>query len=173
MSTPLATLILAVADLQLLALLLVVAVAAALVLVKTLTGRTVARGTRATFRRGATPSPFSYWYALVPFEDRIGAKERPVLVLRLEGTRARVLKVTSKAKPGRTNYRRVDTTRWDRPGQREGSWLQTDKVTTIPLAGFRRRLGEEHNVFFKRELVRIHPNEFGQLNANPSGEAQP
>ena len=98
---------------------------------------------------------------MVPFEHGDGAKERPVLVLGLDGTTATVLKVTSKDKSGRTNYRRVDTSRWDRPGQREGSWLQTDKVTTIPLSGFRRRLGDEHNTLFRRELARIHPNEFG------------
>jgi hypothetical protein len=132
------------------------------------------RGTRVTRPRTATPTPFSYWYAQVPFEHDDGAKERPVLVLRVAGVNARVLKVTSKPKSGRTNWRRVDTTGWDRPGQREGSWLQTDKVTTVPVKGFRRCLGLEHNDYFRRELVRLHPTEFGQPPVNTSsGEPQP
>ena len=84
-----------------------------------------------------------------------------------------MLKVTSKPKSGRTNWRKVDTSRWDGPGKREGSWLQTDKVTTVPLASFRRCLGHEHNGYFRREILRIHPTEFGQPHANPSGEPQP
>jgi hypothetical protein len=163
-----ARLILALPDLELSALHLVVAAGTAAVLVEKLTRRHFGRRTRATPRRAATPSPFSYWYALVPFERGDGAKERPVLVLRLEDTTARVLKVTSKAKPGRVNYRRIDTSRWDRPGRGDGSWLQTDKVTTIPLASFRRCLGDEHNTYFRRELARIHPNEFSQPDATTS-----
>jgi hypothetical protein len=161
MSTPVATSILAGVDAELWAVLLLIAAATVSALLKALTGPSPARRRQPTLRRGATPSPFSYWYAMVPFEGDQGAKERPVLVLRLDGTTARVLKVTSKDKSGRTNYRRLDTSRWDRPGQRQGSWLQTDKVTTVPLAGFRRCLGDEHNAFFRQELVRRHPHEFG------------
>jgi hypothetical protein len=162
MSVPSAPSFFAGVNLELLALLLVVVAAMLSALVKTLTGRTSARGGQAPPHRATTPTPFSYWYALVPFEHGDGAKERPVLVLRLEGTTARVLKVTSKPKAGRTNWRRLETAGWDRPGQREGSWLQTDKVTTVPLAGFRRCLGHERNGYFRRELVRIHPSEFAQ-----------
>jgi hypothetical protein len=173
MSVPLATSIFAGVNLELSALLLVVVAALVSALVKTLMGRPSARGTRATPHRATSPTPFSYWYALVPFEHGDGAKERPVLVLRVEGTNARVLKVTSKPKVGRTNWRRIETSGWDRPGQRQGSWLQTDKVTTVPLAGFRRCLGHEHNEYFRRELVRIHPSEFGQSHGSPSAQAQP
>jgi hypothetical protein len=172
MSAPLVT-IFAEANVELLALLVVVVAVMLSALVKPFTRRTVARGARVTRRRTATPTPFSYWYAQVPFEHEDGAKERPVLVLRVEGANARVLKVTSKPKSGRTNWRRVDTSRWDRPGQREGSWLQTDKITTVPLTGFRRCLGDEHNGYFRRELLRLHPTEFGQPHANPSGDPQP
>jgi hypothetical protein len=172
MSAPLAT-ILVEANVGLLALLLVVVAVGWSALVKPFRGRTVAGGTRITRPRTATPTPFSYWYAQVPFEHDDGAKERPVLVLRVEGVNARVLKVTSKPKSGRTNWRRIDTSRWDRPGQREGSWLQTDKVTTVPVAGFRRCLGLEHNDYFRRELVRFHPTEFGQPPVNTSEDPQP
>jgi hypothetical protein len=159
MPIPVATSGLPGADTDLWPLLLIIAASAAVVLLRRLTGRTATRGTQPPGRRGASPSPFSYWYAMVPFEHGDGAKERPVLVIGLHGTTARVLKVTSKDKSDRTNYRRVDTSRWDRPGRRAGSWLQTDEVTTIPLAGFRRRLGDEHNPHFRRELARIHPDE--------------
>jgi hypothetical protein len=172
MSPPLAT-IFAEADVESLALLVVFVAVVSSALVKLFRGRTVPGGTRVTRPRTTTPTPFSYWYAQVPFEHDDGAKERPVLVLRVEGVNARVLKVTSKPKSGRTNWRRVDTSGWDRPGQREGSWLQTDKVTTVPLRGFRRCLGLEHNDYFRRELVRLHPTEFGQPPVNTSGEPQP
>jgi mRNA-degrading endonuclease toxin of MazEF toxin-antitoxin module len=169
MSAPLATTF-AGANVELLALLVVVVAVVSSALAKLFTRRTVAGGARVARRRAATPTPFSYWYAQVPFEHDDGAKERPVLVLRVDGANARVLKVTSKPKSGRTNWRRVDTSRWDRPGQREGSWLQTDKVTTVPLTGFRRCLGDEHNGYFRRELLRLHPTEFGQPHPNPPGE---
>jgi hypothetical protein len=172
MSASMATSILAGANGELLPLLLVVLAVMASALFKALRGRTSASDTQGPPRGAAAPTPFSYWYALVPFEHDEGAKERPVLVLRVEGPNARVLKVTSKAKAGRTNWRPIDTSRWDQPGQREGSWLQTDKVTTVPLAGFRRCLGHEHNVHFRRELLRIHPTEFGQPHANPPGQLQ-
>ena len=161
------------ANVELLALLVVVVAVVLSSLVKPFRRRTVAGRTRVTRLRTATPAPFSYWYAQVPFEHDDGAKERPVLVLRVVGGNARVLKVTSKPKSGRTNWRRVDTTRWDRPGQREGSWLQTDKVTTVPLAGFRRCVGIEHNDYFRRELLRLHPTEFGQATPTPRGNPQP
>jgi mRNA-degrading endonuclease toxin of MazEF toxin-antitoxin module len=110
--------------------------------------------------RMAAPAPFTYWYALVPFEDSEEAKDRPVLVLRREADHARVLKVTSQEKVGRTNYRRIDTSRWDRPGARNGSWVQTDNVVTVPVDHFRRRLGVETDQGFKQELMRIHRGEF-------------
>jgi hypothetical protein len=84
MSAPLAT-IFAEADVESLALLVVVVALVSSALVKLLRGRTVAGGTRVTRPRTATPTPFSYWYAQVPFEHDDGAKERPVLVLRVEG----------------------------------------------------------------------------------------
>jgi mRNA-degrading endonuclease toxin of MazEF toxin-antitoxin module len=104
--------------------------------------------------------PLSYWYATVPFEDGDGAKERPVLVLRQDGSTARVLKVTSRSKEGRTNYRRVETSGWDRPGARDGSWVQTDRVVTIPLSSFRRRLGDEQDRLLRDELTQLHRHEF-------------
>lgn len=170
MSAPLAATF-AEANVESLALLVVVVAVVSSALVRFLTRRTPAGGAWGARHRAATPTPFSYWYAQVPFEHDDGAKERPVLVLRVEGANARVLKVTSKPKPGRTNWRKLDTSRWDRPGHREGSWLQTDKVTTVPLMGFRRCLGDERNGYFRQELRRLHPNEFVTARP-PSGERQ-
>jgi hypothetical protein len=124
------------------------------------TWRETTQRSRSRPRDPSSPERFSYWYALVPFEDSDGSKDRPVLVLTHDGTDARVLKVTSKAKPGRTNYRRIDTSGWDRPGEAADSWLRTGKVLTVPLTSFRRHLGHETNTMFTRELVRIHPSEF-------------
>lgn len=83
-----------------------------------------------------------------------------MLVLRQDRTNARVLKVTSQDKQGRDNFHRVDTSNWDRPGKRDGSWLQTDTVVTVPLSSFRRRLGSELDTAFTQRLSRKHGNEF-------------
>jgi mRNA-degrading endonuclease toxin of MazEF toxin-antitoxin module len=121
-------------------------------------GRSSGSNTAGAARRTAAgPTPFTYWYALVPYEEGNGAKERPVLVLRLAGAHAEVLKVTSRPKQGRTTWRRIDTSRWVRPGVRDGSWLQTDRVVTVPVVMFRRYLGTEENPHFRAELLRLHP----------------
>ncbi|WP_258726503.1 hypothetical protein [Cellulomonas sp. NS3] len=39
--------------------------------------------------RGPTPRPGEVWFADVPFEDRPGAKDRPVLVLSVRGRTCR------------------------------------------------------------------------------------
>lgn len=173
MSIPLGSWIAALADLgPLAALLMVVAAVMAAAVARAFARHGPGRG-RPSRGRAATPSPFSYWYALVPFDEGDGAKDRPVLVLGIGTTSAKVLKVTSKPKPGQRNFRRVDTSRWHRPGRREGSWVQTDKVVTISLASFRRYLGDEDNVYFQRELVRLHPDALHQSHAGPSGSVQP
>jgi hypothetical protein len=158
MLTSLGRPLVAVGTVEVIAVALVLVIPLAAAIVKALTETTAHRPVRRYDPRD--PERFSYWYALVPFEDTSGAKERPVLVLRHDGTRADVLKVTSKAKPGRTHYRKVDTSRWARPGRANGSWLQTGEVVTIPLTNFRRHLGDETNTMFTRELVRIHPEVF-------------
>jgi hypothetical protein len=173
MSIPLGSWIAALVDLGPLAALLIVVVAVmAVAVAKAFAGHGPGRG-QPSQGRATAPSPSSYRYALVPFDDGDGTKDRPVLVLGIGTTSAKVLKVTSKPKPGQRNFRRVDTARWHRPGLREGSWVQTDKVVTISLTSFRRYLGDEHNVHFKRELVRLHPNELQQSHAGPAGSAQP
>lgn len=45
---------------------------------------------------GRTPAPREIWWAEVPFEDGHGSKDRPCLVLRVDGRTATVAKITSK-----------------------------------------------------------------------------
>lgn len=111
-------------------------------------------------RPGGRPETFEYWYAMVPFEDQPGGKDRPVLVLRRGPTHVSALKVTSQDKSARRNYRRIDTSTWQGPGQRNGSWLQVDRAISIPVGDFRRRLGSEADQELKREVRRSHPTEF-------------
>ena len=89
---------------------------------------------------GRLPEPGEIWWARVPFEDGVGGKDRPCLVLR-RGTRtATVLKVTSKhhaelpgvveLPPGTVDDR-----------EHRVSWLETEESREVPLADFRRRVG--------------------------------
>ncbi|MFI6156605.1 type II toxin-antitoxin system PemK/MazF family toxin [Kitasatospora sp. NPDC051170] len=102
---------------------------------------TVAPETTAPSRgpRTTGPRPQEIWWAQVPFEDGPGAKDRPCLVLRVNGRTATVAKITSKqhARPGVLALPPGST------GDRQGrtSWLETDELREVPLRDFRRRAG--------------------------------
>lgn len=84
--------------------------------------------------------------AWVPFRDGTGGKDRPCLVVGVEGAEARVLYVTSQDRSSDDRYVPVDTAAWYRSDGRR-SWLQThenrgvDPTIRVPLASFRRYLG--------------------------------
>jgi hypothetical protein len=59
-------------------------------------------------------------------------------------------------RPVRRHRPAAATRRRAQPGDRAGSWLQTDRIMTIPLAGFRRRLGVEDDAVLRQELARMH-----------------
>nr|WP_031070319.1 type II toxin-antitoxin system PemK/MazF family toxin [Streptomyces sp. NRRL WC-3742] len=94
---------------------------------------------RAAGPRTTGPRPQEIWWAQVPFEDGPGAKDRPCLVLRVNGRTATVAKITSKqhARPGVLALPPGST------GDRQGraSWLETDELREVPLRDFRRRTG--------------------------------
>lgn len=89
--------------------------------------------------RTTSPRPQEIWWAQVPFEDGPGTKDRPCLVLRVNGRTATVAKITSKqhARPG------VLALPPGSVGDRQGrtSWLETDELREVPLRDFRRRAG--------------------------------
>jgi mRNA-degrading endonuclease toxin of MazEF toxin-antitoxin module len=79
------------------------------------------------------------WWAEVPFEDRAGSKDRPVVVLRRDsGTRV-VVMVSSQDKAGRRGWAPISRHGWDaRPGQ---SWVRTDRRIELHRRDFRRHAG--------------------------------
>ncbi|WP_441251686.1 type II toxin-antitoxin system PemK/MazF family toxin [Kitasatospora sp. McL0602] len=89
---------------------------------------------------GRGPAPREIWWAEVPFEDGPGAKDRPCLVLRVNGRTATVAKITSKHHAERPGVLPLPP---GAVGDRQGrtSWLETDELREVPLADFRRRIG--------------------------------
>ena len=89
---------------------------------------------------GRRPAPREIWWAEVPFEDGPGAKDRPCLVLRVNGRTATVAKITSKHHAERPGVLALPPgTVGDRLGRT--SWLETDELRDVPLRDFRRRVG--------------------------------
>ncbi|KJS61786.1 type II toxin-antitoxin system PemK/MazF family toxin, partial [Streptomyces rubellomurinus] len=88
----------------------------------------------------AGPRPQEVWWAEVPFEDGPGSKDRPCLVLRVNGRTATVAKITSKHHAERPGVLALPP---GAVGDRQGraSWLETDELREVPLRDFRRRAG--------------------------------
>lgn len=100
------------------------------------------RGRRALPGRPGRPAgpqpvhPGETWFALVPFSDGTGAKDRPVLVLDVHGGTVRVATLTSQDKGDRSDHVRVPDG-WnglDRP-----SWISLTP-RDLDVAAFRRRV---------------------------------
>lgn len=91
-------------------------------------------------QRGVRPAPQEIWWAEVPFEDGPDAKDRPCLVLRVDGRTATVAKITSKHHAERPGVLPLPP---GSVGDRQGrtSWLETDELREVPLGAFRRRAG--------------------------------
>lgn len=89
---------------------------------------------------GRGPAPREIWWAEVPFEDGPGAKDRPCLVLRVNGRTATVAKITSKHHAERPGVLALPP---GAVGDRQGrtSWLETDELREVPLTAFRRKAG--------------------------------
>ncbi|MFF7636612.1 type II toxin-antitoxin system PemK/MazF family toxin [Kitasatospora sp. NPDC008050] len=89
---------------------------------------------------GRTPAPREIWWAEVPFEDGPGSKDRPCLVLRVNGRTATVAKITSKHHAELPGVLALPPgTVADRQGR--ASWLELDEQREVPLTHFRRRVG--------------------------------
>lgn len=91
---------------------------------------------RRPLRRQARPRPGEIWNAEVPFEDNGSeSKDRPVLVVRVSGDHAAVMKITSQDKSRFDNYLHLPHARW-RKVLTKDSWLDL-ATTDLPLRNFR------------------------------------
>lgn len=107
---------------------LLVLVAGAVVLVLRLIGR--AGAPRA--RRG------DVWFAMVPYRDGTGAKDRPVVVLSSRGRRCTVVRLTSKDNDGRAGYARSPESL---PGLSSRGWVDL-RPMDLRRTALRRRTGD-------------------------------
>lgn len=126
------------------------ALAAAALVVLALVVALLRRARRPRRRR---PRPGELWFALVPYEDRPGAKDRPVLVLEVDGDAVVVAQLTSQDKSRRRDHVSAPARL---TGMRKDSWLELRR-RTLRRRAFRRRagdLGQAGLVWFERELER-------------------
>ena len=93
--------------------------------------------------RGSAPQPGEVWFADVPFEDRTGSKDRPVLVLSIGAGGCEIARFTSQDKDARRDHVRVPR---GVPGLPKSSWLNL-RPTTLPRSAFRRRIGDPGEAF--------------------------
>ncbi|WP_153454137.1 type II toxin-antitoxin system PemK/MazF family toxin [Streptomyces smaragdinus] len=105
-------------------------------------GRRRAERVRAAPRGGPRPAvrEGEIWWARVPYEDRPGAKDRPCLVLRVDGDTALVARITSRFHPERPGVIPLP------PGsvgdaRGRASFLDTGELREVDLWAFRRRAG--------------------------------
>ncbi|WP_307540009.1 type II toxin-antitoxin system PemK/MazF family toxin [Streptomyces sp. V3I8] len=92
-------------------------------------------------RRSPRPRPAEIWWANVPFEDGPGAKDRPCLVLSVQGRKAVVAKITTKNHDERDGVIALPA---GSVGDARGraSFLETDELRGVRVREFRRRVGE-------------------------------
>jgi hypothetical protein len=94
-------------------------------------------GPARTPKRTGRPVPGEIWWANVPFEDGPGSKDRPCLVLAVQGNSARVVKITTKQHDGPGVIALPPDTVGDTRGRR--SYLETGELRSVRLKDFRRR----------------------------------
>jgi hypothetical protein len=86
------------------------------------------------------PAPGEIWWADVPYQDGIGSKIRPCLVLRTGRGGSAVLKITSQDQSARAAHLRLPTAGWDRRAEHD-SWLDLRSAYQLRQASFQRRAG--------------------------------
>ncbi|WP_405798991.1 type II toxin-antitoxin system PemK/MazF family toxin [Streptomyces sp. NBC_01506] len=93
---------------------------------------------------GRGPRPGEIWWAMVPYEDGPGAKDRPCLVLSVRGRTVLVAKITSKSRSkSREERPGVIALPPEAVGDTDGrrSFLETDELRRVDTKAFRRRVG--------------------------------
>ncbi|WP_456844474.1 type II toxin-antitoxin system PemK/MazF family toxin [Cellulomonas sp. P5_C6] len=93
--------------------------------------------------RGRRPRPGEVWFALVPFEDGSGGKDRPVLVLAVDGGTYEVARFTSQDRSARRDHVRVPQ---GVPGLPKASWLNL-RPLSLRRSAFRRCSGVPGEAF--------------------------
>ncbi|MEW1903079.1 type II toxin-antitoxin system PemK/MazF family toxin [Streptomyces sp. NPDC086147] len=112
-------------------------------------GRTRPPARPAEPRGGRGPKAGEIWWADVPFEDGPGSKDRPCLVLAVRGSGALVAKITSRHHEERPGVIALPPgTVGDARGR--PSFLETDELRNVPVADFRRRVGETDPALWDR-----------------------
>lgn len=90
--------------------------------------------------RSGAPRRGEVWWADVPYEDVVGSKDRPCLVVSVRRGTARVMKITSRFHEEQAGVVALPVgTVDDAEGRR--SYLETRELRTVPLSAFRRRAG--------------------------------
>lgn len=83
------------------------------------------------------PRAGEIWFAEVPFDDGTGSKDRPVLLLGIQGRSCEVARLTSQNRDGRLDHVRLPP---GLPGVARTSWIDL-RPRTLPVAALRRRTG--------------------------------
>ena len=84
------------------------------------------------------PAVGELWFAWVPFEDRLGGKDRPVLVLAIGRPTCTVARFTSQDRDARRDHARIPD---GMPGLTRPSWVSLRPVQ-VQRSDFRRRIGD-------------------------------
>jgi hypothetical protein len=83
--------------------------------------------------QGAGPSRGQVWWADVPYEEQVGSKKRPVLVLTADATHVWCLFFTSVDQSRNRNYIPAPASMWAKP--KEHSYLKLDRPLTLARSG--------------------------------------
>lgn len=92
-------------------------------------------------RPGRVPRAGEIWWALVPYEDGPGGKDRPCLVLSVRGDAAVVAKITSKHHEERPGVIALPAGAVGDARDRQ-SFLETDELRDVRVREFRRWAGD-------------------------------
>lgn len=93
--------------------------------------------------RRPRPRVGEVWFAEVPFEDGSGSKDRPVLVLGVEGRSCTVARFTSQNRDARRDHARTPV---GVTGLPKASWINL-RPLTLRRSAFRRRTGKPGKAF--------------------------
>lgn len=86
------------------------------------------------------PQPGEIWWADVPYEDYSGHKVRPCVVIRVDGGRREVLKITSQDQSHREDHVRIPTKTWDSSADHD-SYLDLTGPVMVAVQEFDDRAG--------------------------------
>ncbi|NLJ65320.1 MAG: type II toxin-antitoxin system PemK/MazF family toxin [Christensenellaceae bacterium] len=80
------------------------------------------------------------WYATVVYEDESGSKDRPIVILDIDGEYITALPITSHE--SRNVWGEVELVFWKSAGLEEPSTVRTTKATLLKKSDLRRKAGE-------------------------------